>query len=91
MKTVRMRVKSWEEIKKTLKGGYCKNLWFNTKFMKRMCGSTCTFIVRDGEYIVFKYYMQWNFAPEWLEPINNNDLIEEMNYLLLGILREREL
>jgi len=86
VKTLRMRVKSWEEISNTPK---ISKIGFLQEMIK-YCGN----VIEVEKCYIDEYRMVddgWYFRYEWLEEINNDDLIEEMNYLLLGILSEREL
>lgn len=61
------RVKSLEEIEKTLDScGYCHDTYFN-KMMKKYCGKT--FRLEKGFCNTFLGPEGWEWVEEWLEPI----------------------
>lgn len=62
---MKVRVKKWEEIKKTLDAnGMCGLTYFNPK-MKKMCGEEFEFEEEDGDLRCAEWW--WN--PDWLEPV----------------------
>ena len=67
----KVRVKSWEEIEKTLDiDGYCEGLWFNPA-MKKLCGKEVVLFASkprlraDG----------WSWAKAWLKPLPNTEKV----------------
>lgn len=73
----KVRVKSWEEIKKTLDGKQRQRKLFFNKDMKKFCGK----IIKLGDSC--QYYehafrgaeIGWSWAEEWLEPIKNDFVV----------------
>lgn len=62
----KVRVKSWEKIKKTLGNfGYCNDVWFNPD-MKKLCGKEIVLQLSDWETLRAE---GWDWAEDWLEPI----------------------
>lgn len=63
----KVRIKSWEKIKKTLVAdGYCGCIWFNPE-MKKLCGKETVLRVPEGGALCAE---GWNWAEDWLEPLS---------------------
>lgn len=62
----KVRIKSWEEIKKTLDiYNYCGAIWFNPD-MKKLCGKEVVLqLSKWGTLTEGK----WDWAEDWLEPL----------------------
>lgn len=62
----KVRIKSWEEIKKTLDvHNYCGKVWFNPD-MKKLCGKEVVLSPNDYGMLSAK---GWDWAEAWLEPL----------------------
>lgn len=60
----KVRIKSWEEIKKTLDiHNYCERVWFNPD-MKKLCGKEVVLSPNDYGMLSAK---GWDWAEAWLE------------------------
>lgn len=61
----KVRIKSWEEIKKSLDiDGYCEGVWFNPN-MKKLCGKEVILFTEFGRLRT----NNWTWAKSWLEPL----------------------
>lgn len=66
----KVRIKSWEEIKKTLNiDGYCGKVWFNPD-MKKLCGKEVVLSPNDYGMLSAK---GWDWAEAWLKPLSRTE------------------
>lgn len=77
----KVRVKSWEEIKKTLNSSrFYRNAYFGPS-MEKLCGKTITLTQVDNEDYDFSNAFdngidaRWLWVEGWLEPIKNDFVI----------------
>lgn len=79
----KVRIKSWEEIQKTLdKEGCCDGLYFNPQ-MKDYCGTVCAISQKSPNMYQRMKEFFWN--PQWF------DVVEEAGYLNDGSIEQRSL
>lgn len=79
----KVRIKSWEEIQKTLdKEGCCDGLYFNPQ-MKDYCGTVCAISQKSPNMYQRMKGFFWN--PQWF------DVVEEAGYLNDGSIEQRSL
>lgn len=75
----KVRIKSWEEIKKTLDiHNYCERIWFNPD-MKKLCGKEVVLSPNDYGMLSAK---GWDWAEAWLELLPKTEkavLVRGMN------------
>lgn len=69
---MKVRVKTWEEIEKTLNAdGMCGLTYFDPK-MKKLCGEEFEFEEEDGDLRC----AEWWWKPDWLEPVKPKLTVE---------------
>lgn len=70
---MKVRIKTWEEIEKTLnKQGYTRGVYFDGE-MKRMCGREFEIDGYDDDRV---RYSGWFWASDWLEPVKPKLTVE---------------
>lgn len=81
----KVRIKSWEEIQKTLdKKGRCNELYFNPD-MKTFCGIPSSIMAQSSNWYQLRNTQGCYWVPEWF------DVLEESDYLNDGSIEQRSL
>ena len=88
----KVRIKSYEEIQKTLdKDDICDGLYFNPK-MQDYCGTLCWILSQGSNYYKLGDIPDYYWSPQWLDVVKDTDYLNdgsiEQRSLCLALIRQ---